>query len=105
MEEILSYFIMPAFTATMDAINLPQTPRPDTVPESSKFILEELERRFKAGQSIEKDCAAIKKIEEKFESGEYDEDPDGFERIVRVSTSFLDGYPAVSTDDTSIAPH
>ncbi|KAH9487242.1 hypothetical protein JR316_0001311 [Psilocybe cubensis] len=83
MEEILSYFIMPAFTDVMDAMNLPKTPRPDAVPECSKFILEELERRFKAGHSIEKECTAIKKIEEKFEAGEYDEDPEGFDRIVR----------------------
>ncbi|KAF6751957.1 hypothetical protein DFP72DRAFT_1047361, partial [Ephemerocybe angulata] len=79
---ILADHTLRTMGAIMDAIAFGKT-RPDTVREMLEAILEELKTRALAGKSIEKDIAAIEEVDEKYEEGEYDSDPDGYDKDVR----------------------
>lgn len=74
--------------AIMEAISYQGTPLPDTIPELVEIIIAELTDKVIAGKDIKKEMAAIAKIDQAHWDGEYDDDPDGFPKDVRVSQGF-----------------
>ncbi|KAF4622880.1 hypothetical protein D9613_002273 [Agrocybe pediades] len=79
----LSDHILPSLAAVMDAIDFSKPTRPETVEETIEAIIAELEERALGGKSIASDLASIKIVDEKYSEGEYDPDPEGFEKDVR----------------------
>lgn len=74
--------------ALMDAIGFTGT-RPTTVEEMVEASIKCLEERALDGKDISKDLAAIEKVDQNHWDGEYDSDPEGFDKIVRVGFPFL----------------
>ncbi|KAF6751961.1 hypothetical protein DFP72DRAFT_461253 [Ephemerocybe angulata] len=81
-EESLADHTVRSMGAIMDAIAFGKT-RPDTVEGMVEAVLDELKTRALAGKSIEKDIAAVEEVDEKYGEGEYDSDPDGYDKDAR----------------------
>lgn len=84
MKSKLSDHTLRSMGALMDAIGFTGT-RPTTVEEMVEAAVKCLEERALDSKDISKDLAAVEKVDQNHWEGEYDSDPEGFDKDVRVS--------------------